>query len=79
MIGLSLPLGGDRSDAGTDIAFHTGEPIREAQKKELHQLIRPVVHDQEEIGKLVPYYQAGEKNGHDLTAEERAYIRATLC
>ena len=58
-----------------DNTFHTDQPIPEEQKKSLHHLTRPVVHEQENIGKLLLYYQTGAESGLNFTAEERAWIR----
>jgi PAS domain S-box-containing protein len=59
-----------------DNTFLSGEPIPESQKKELQQLIHPIVYEQEEIAELRIYYILGEEGALELTAEERAWIRA---
>ena len=59
-----------------DNAFLSDEPIPESLKKELQQLIHPIVHEQEEIGKLRLYYMPDGKDIVKLTAEERAWVKA---
>ena len=59
-----------------DNTFLSGEPIPESRKKELQQLIHPIVHEQEEIGQLRLYYLPGGKDTIELTTEERAWIKA---
>ncbi len=59
-----------------DSTFLSGEPILENQKKELQLLIHPIVYEKEEIAELRLYYILGEEGAVELTAEERAWIKA---
>jgi ABC-type amino acid transport substrate-binding protein len=59
-----------------DNTFLSGEPIPQSRKKELQQLIHPIVHEQEEIGELRLYYLPDGKDTLKLTAEEQAWIKA---
>jgi polar amino acid transport system substrate-binding protein len=56
--------------------FISGESITEGRIKELQHLIHPIVHEQEEIGKLRLYYMPAGEDTLKLTAEERAWIKA---
>ena len=53
-----------------DNTFLSGQTIPESQKKELQQLIHPIVFEQEEIAELRIYYLPGEEEALESTATE---------